>query len=75
MYYILAFILGGAVVTYLYETYHDLKDKKIGTILAPKCETLIEMSSKKIFMKQKELKRFLTEEEKNKILDDCYNEL
>ena len=75
MYYILAFILGGAVVTYLYETIMDIKDKKIGSILAPKCEKLIEMSSKRIFVKQKELKRILTEEEKNKILDDCYDEL
>lgn len=30
------------------------------------------MSSKEIFIKQKELNRNLTETEKNKIFDDCY---
>ena len=35
---------------------------------------LLEESSKRIGERQKELNRKLTEEEKDKILDDCYNE-
>ena len=38
-------------------------------------EIIIEISSMKIARKQKELKRELTENEKNKILDECYQNL
>lgn len=72
---ILAIIFGGAVVTFIYETYYEKKDKKVGELLAPKAEELIEVSSKKIFEKQKELNRRLTAKEKNEILDECYNNL
>lgn len=72
---ILAIIFGGAVVTFIYETYYEKKDKKVGELLAPKAEELIEVSSKKIFEKQKELNRGLTAKEKNEILDECYNNL
>ena len=71
-YIILTFIFAVAVTIVVYETYYEKKEKKIGSLLAPKVETLIEMSSKEIFIKQKELNRNLTETEKNKILDDCY---
>lgn len=73
--YILAIIFGGAIVAYIYETYYERKDKQVGELLAPKAEELIEISSRKIFEKQKKLNRILTEEEKNEILDDCYNQL
>lgn len=75
MYIILAIIFGGAVVSYIYEIYYEKKDKQVGELLAPKIEELIELSSRKIFEKQKKLNRLLTEEEKNEILDDCYNKL
>lgn len=71
-YIILTFIFAVAVTIVVYETYYEKKEKKIGNLLAPKVETLIEMSSKEIFIKQKELNRNLTEAEKNKIFDDCY---
>ena len=72
---ILAIIFGGALVTVLYENYYERKEKKIGNLLAPKLQNLIEISSLQISKKQKELQRALTEDEKNKILDKCYNEI
>lgn len=72
---LLAIVFGGAVVTFIYETYYEKKDKKIGKLLAPKVEELIEISSRKIFEKQKELNRDLTAKEKNEISDECYNKL
>jgi len=72
---ILTFIFAVAVTIVVYETYYEKKEKKIGSLLAPKVETLIEMSSKEIFIKQKELNRNLTEIEKNKIFDDCYSKI
>lgn len=72
---ILAFIFAVAVTIVIYETYYEKKEKKIERLLASKVEVLIEMSSKKIFEKQTELNRELTEVEKNKILDECYNKI
>mgnify|MGYP001771355721 FL=1 len=37
---VLAIIFGGAVVTFIYETYYEKKDKKVGELLAPKAEEL-----------------------------------
>ncbi len=71
----LEFILGGAIVVFIYETYFEWKEKRISKILAPKLEKLIEKSSMKIAIKQKDLNRELTIEEKNKILDECYIEM
>ena len=75
MYFVLGIILGGAIITLVYESYYDKKDEKISKLLAPKLQALIEMSSLKIDKKRKKLKRELTEEEKNEILDDCYSEM
>lgn len=72
---ILTFIFAVALTIVVYETYYEKKEKKIGNLLAPKVETLIEMSSKEIFNKQKELSRNLTETEKNKIFDEYYNKI
>lgn len=72
---ILVFIFAVALTIVVYETYYENKEKKIGRLLAPKVELLIEMSSKKIFEKQTELNRELTEAEKNKILDECYSKI
>ncbi|MFR2788137.1 MAG: hypothetical protein ACLTBX_05040 [Clostridia bacterium] len=72
---ILVFIFAVALTIIVYETYYEKKEKKIGKLLAPKVEILIEMSSKKIFEKQTELNRELTEAEKNKILDECYSKI
>lgn len=72
---ILAIVFAVAVTIVAYETYYEKKEKKVGELLAPKVELLIEMSSKEIFKKQKDLKRTLTESEKNKILDECYNKI
>lgn len=72
---ILAFIFAVAVTIVIYENYYEKKEKKIERLLAPKVEVLIEMSSRKIFEKQTELNRELTEVEKNKILDECYSKI
>lgn len=73
-YLILGFILGGAVMIVIYETFLEKKEKVISLFLAPKIEALIEESSMRIAEKQKNEKRKLTEQEKNKIFDECYNE-
>lgn len=44
-------------------------------IIVLKSEELIEVSSRKIAIKQKELNRKLTNDEENKIYDECYNEI
>lgn len=72
---ILAVIFAVAVTIVIYETYYEKKEKKVGKLLAPKIELLIEISSREISKKQKELKRELTEMEKNKILDECYSKI
>lgn len=74
LYIILAFILGVAVTIFFYETYFEKKGLKVEDLLSTKLAILLEESSKRIGERQKELNRKLTEEEKNKILDDCYNE-
>lgn len=71
-YIILAIIFGGAVVTFIYETYREYKEKEIVRLLAPKIESLIDISSQRISKQQRKLKRPLTDEEKNKIADECY---
>ncbi len=72
---ILAIIFGASVAIVCYENYYEMKERKIQKLLAPKVEKLIEISSMKIFNKQHNLKRELTEKEKNEILDECYNQL
>ena len=75
MYMILGMILGGAIVTLIYENYNDKNEAKVRILLAPKIKKLIEVSSMKIAMKQERLNRLLTEEEKNQISDECYEEM
>lgn len=75
MYMILGMILGGAIVTLIYENYNDKNEAKVRILLAPKIKKLIEVSSMKIAMKQERLNRLLTEEEKNQISDECYDEI
>lgn len=74
LYISLAFILGVAVTIFVYETYFEKKGLKVEDLLSTKLAILLEESSKRIGERQKELNRKLTEEEKDKILDDCYNE-
>lgn len=74
LYIFLAFILGVAVTIFVYETYFEKKGLKVEDLLSTKLAILLEESSKRIGERQKELNRKLTEEEKDKILDDCYNE-
>ena len=74
LYIFLAFILGVAVTIFIYETYFEKKGIKVEDLLSTKLAILLEESSKRIGERQKELNRKLTEEEKDKILDDCYNE-
>ena len=74
-YLFLGIILGGAIVVYLYESFLERKEKVIARFFAPKIENLIEESSSRIARRQKELNRELTDDEKNKICDDCYSEM
>ena len=74
LYIFLAFILGVAVTIFVYETYFEKKGLKVEDLLSTKLAILLEESSKRIGERQKELNRKLTEEEKDRILDDCYNE-
>lgn len=74
LYISLAFILGVAVTIFVYETYFEKKGLKVEDLLSTKLAILLEESSKRIGERQKELNRKLTEEEKDRILDDCYNE-
>lgn len=75
MYIVLALVFGVAVAIFGYETYFEKKEKKIGQLIAPKLEELIEVSSMRIALKQKEENRMLSAEEKNKIFYDCCNEI
>lgn len=70
---ILTIIFGGAVVAYIYERKRELKEEKVGKLLAPKAEELIEISSMRIAERQKDLDRELTEAEKDLIFDECYS--
>ena len=72
---ILTFIFAVALTILIYESYYEKKENKVGELLAPKIETLIEMSSREISEKQNELNRTLTESEKDKILDECYSKI
>ena len=72
---LIAIIFGSALTVAIYETYHEKKKQKIQYLLAPKIEKLVEESSMKIAQRQSQLKRELTDEEKNKISDDCYMQL
>lgn len=72
---ILGLILGGAIVSFIYESYYERKEKKISLLMPTKLEKLIEMSSIKISQKQKLEERVLTEKEKDEILDKCYNDM
>lgn len=75
MYYVLAVVFGGAVVTFIYETYREHREKEIVRLLAPKIEALIEMSSTKISERERKLARPLTDLEKDRIADECYSKI
>ena len=72
---IISIIFGIAITIIVYETVQERKQKMIHKLLAPKIQELIEASSLKIFQKQKELNRELTDDEKNKIFNECYNKM
>lgn len=69
---ILGFIFGMALTIGIYETIADRKGGKIQNLLSRKMSILLQESSMRIGERQKILKRDLTEEEKDKILDECY---
>lgn len=71
---IAGFILGVALTIGIYETKAGMKGDKIQKLLSKKMSLLLQESSMRIGERQKILKRELTENEKNKILDECYEE-
>lgn len=72
---IIAVILAVSITIWAYETYYEKQEKKVNRVLAPKIEFLIQESSRKIAIREKELNRELTDSEKDKILDECYQEI
>lgn len=72
---IIAVILAVSITIWAYETYYEKQEKKVNRLLAPKIEYLIQESSRKIAIREKELNRELTDSEKDKILDECYQEI
>ena len=72
---ILTIIFSVSVTIFCYETYYEKKEKKIGRLLAPKVEELIEKSSLEISRREKRLNRELTDAEKNMIVDECYSRI
>ena len=72
---IIAIIFAVSITIWAYETYYEKKEKKVNRLLAPKIEYLIQESSRKIAIREKELNRELTNSEKDKILDECYQEI
>ena len=72
---ILTIIFSVSVTIFCYETYYEKKEKKIGRLLAPKVEELMEKSSLEISRREKRLNRELTDAEKNKIVDECYSRI
>lgn len=72
---IIAVILAVSITIWAYETYYEKQEKKVNRLLAPKIEYLIQESSRKIAIREKELNRELTNSEKDKILDECYQEI
>lgn len=74
-YIILAIIFGGAVVCYIYESYRIKEEKKMVRLLSPKIGRLIELSSMKIANREELLNRPLTDYEKDRIADECYNKM
>ena len=72
---IIAVILAVSITIWAYETYYEKQEKKVNRVLEPKIEYLIQESSRKIAIREKELNRELTDSEKDKILDECYQEI
>ena len=72
---IIAIIFPVSITIWAYETYYEKQEKKVNRLLAPKIEYLIQESSRKIAIREKELNRELTNSEKDKILDECYQEI
>ena len=69
------FVLGIATAICGYITYTDYRGKNIERLLPNKLAVLLEECSMRIGEKEKQLNRELTEDEKNTILDECYNEM
>lgn len=74
-YFILGVIFTGAVALYIFLKNEEKKDARIKRLTSKRLERLLEQTAMKIGEKQNELKRTLTEEEKNIILDKCYSNL
>lgn len=72
LYFMGGVIAGILAALYFYLTIAERKEKKLNDLLSKKLEDLLENTTVKISERQKELKRVLTEDEKNKILDECY---
>lgn len=69
---VLGFIFGVALTIGIYETIAEKKGYKIEKLLSNKMALLLQESSIRIGERQKILKRELSEDEKDKILDECY---
>ena len=75
MYSVLFFILGVAITIWIYETYAEKKEKAIEKALPMKMAYLLEECTKRIIEEEKMQKSELSEDEKNKIMEECYSEI
>lgn len=71
-YFILGVIFAGAVALFIYIKSEEKRDARISKLTSIRLERLLEQTTMRIGEKQNELNRRLTEEEKNRILDECY---
>lgn len=70
--YLIGAVLGILISLYIHLVISDSKERKINNLVPRKMEELLEKTTWEISKRQKKLNRMLTEEEKNKILDECY---
>lgn len=75
IYFILGIILGIGIAMYIYETYKQFVYNRTIKFTSKKMLEALSNSRKIMVDKIIELKRELTEEEKNKIIEDCYNDI
>lgn len=71
---ILGIILGIAVAILVYETIAEQKQKQIRKLISQSLIDILEGSTMRIGERAKILKRELTEEEKDKVIDEFYKD-
>ena len=71
---IFSFFLGVGIASGCYELLAELRNKKINKLISKSLVDILEGSTMRIGERSKILKRELTEAEKDKVIDEYYNE-